>query len=253
MFEMSGKIALVTGAGSGIGAAIARTLAAAGARVFATDRNPATASETAEQIRSAGGRADSIELDVTNEDVCRLRAADVLAGGGRLDVLVNNAGIGHVGTMVSTVGTDLDDLYAVNVRGVFNVTKAFLPGMLARRSGAIVNMASVGGTVGIPDRLAYCTTKFAVVGLTKSMALDHAAEGIRVNCVCPGRVETAFVAARLREYPDPEQAYRQMSSTQAVGRMGRAEEIAAAVLYLASDEAAFVTGSALMIDGGWKG
>jgi NAD(P)-dependent dehydrogenase (short-subunit alcohol dehydrogenase family) len=103
------------------------------------------------------------------------------------------------------------------------------------------------------DRLAYCTTKFAVVGLTKSMALDHATSGIRVNCVCPGRVETAFVAARLREYADPAQAYQQMASSQAVGRMGRPEEIAAAVLYLASDEAAFVTGSAFMIDGGWKG
>jgi NAD(P)-dependent dehydrogenase (short-subunit alcohol dehydrogenase family) len=136
---------------------------------------------------------------------------------------------------------------------VFNVTKAFLPGMLERRAGVVVNMASVGGTVGIQDRLAYCTTKFAVVGLTKSMALDHARHGIRVNCICPGRVETPFVAARLREYPDPAEGFRQMSATQAVGRMGRPEEIAAAVLYLASDEAAFVTGSALMIDGGWKG
>jgi NAD(P)-dependent dehydrogenase (short-subunit alcohol dehydrogenase family) len=114
-------------------------------------------------------------------------------------------------------------------------------------------MASVGGIVGIRDRLAYCTTKFAVVGLTRSMALDHAAAGVRVNCICPGRVETPFVAARLREYADPEAAHRQMSSSQSVGRMGRPDEIAAAALYLASDEAAFVTGSALMIDGGWTG
>jgi NAD(P)-dependent dehydrogenase (short-subunit alcohol dehydrogenase family) len=114
-------------------------------------------------------------------------------------------------------------------------------------------MASIGGILGIRDRLAYCTTKFAVVGLTKSMALDHAADGVRVNCICPGRVETPFVAARLREYPDPERAYREMSSSQSVGRMGRPEEIAAAALYLVSDEAVFVTGSALIIDGGWKG
>jgi NAD(P)-dependent dehydrogenase (short-subunit alcohol dehydrogenase family) len=166
---------------------------------------------------------------------------------------VNNAGIGHVGTMVTTSGADLDRMYSVNVRGVFNVSKAFLPGMLERRSGCIVNLASVAGTVGLPDRLAYCTTKFAIVGLTKAMALDHATDGVRVNCICPGRVETPFVAARLREYPDPEQAYKQMASTQALGRMGRPDEIAAAALYLASDEAAFVTGSALMIDGGWKG
>jgi NAD(P)-dependent dehydrogenase (short-subunit alcohol dehydrogenase family) len=253
LFDLSGRIVLVTGAGSGIGAAIAATLAGAGARLFATDINPATAGATADRIRDTGGQAEALPLDVTNEEACAAVARTVLETAGRLDVLVNNAGIGHVGTMISTTGADLDALYAVNVRGVFNVTKVFLPGMLARRSGAIVNMASVGGTVGIVDRLAYCTTKFAVVGLTKSMALDHAKDGIRVNCICPGRVETPFVAERLKGYPDPEQAYRQMSSSQALGRMGRPEEIAAAALYLASDAAAFVTGSALMIDGGWKG
>jgi 2-keto-3-deoxy-L-fuconate dehydrogenase len=172
---------------------------------------------------------------------------------GRLDILVNNAGIGHVGTLVTTTGADLDRLYQVNVRGMFNVSKAFLPGMLERRRGSIVNMASVAGTVGIRDRLAYATTKFAVVGLTKCMALDHATEGVRVNCICPGRVQTPFVAARLKEYADPERAYREMSATQALGRMGTPEEIASAALYLASDEAAFVTGSALIIDGGWVG
>jgi NAD(P)-dependent dehydrogenase (short-subunit alcohol dehydrogenase family) len=157
-----------------------------------------------------------------------------------------------VGTIEQTAPEDLDRLYAVNVRGVFQVTKAFLPAMLTRGKGSIVNLASIGGIVGIRDRLAYCTTKFAVVGLTKAMALDHARQGIRVNCVCPGRVETPFVTARLREYPDPEAAYRDMASTQAVGRMASAEEIAGAILYLASDEAAFITGSALIIDGGWS-
>jgi NAD(P)-dependent dehydrogenase (short-subunit alcohol dehydrogenase family) len=138
------------------------------------------------------------------------------------------------------------------VRGVFNVTKAFLPAMVARKRGVIVNLASIGGVVGVRDRLAYCTTKFAVVGLTKSMALDHALDGIRINCICPGRVETPFVAARLKEYPDPEKAYQEMSATQAIGRMGKPEEIAAAALYLASDESAFVTGTAFLIDGGWS-
>ncbi len=250
MFRLTGKIALVTGAGSGIGAAIAETFAAAGARVFATDHNTATVQATADRIRAAGGAAEAFELDVTSEAHCASAVARV---GGPLDVLVNNAGIGHVGTLMTTRGEDLDRLYDVNVRGVFNVSKAFLPGMLERRRGAIINMASIGGTVGIRDRLAYCTTKFAIVGLTKTMALDHAAAAVRVNCICPGRVETPFVAARLREYPDPERAYREMSATQSVGRMGRPEEIAAAALYLASDEAAFVTGSALMIDGGWTG
>ena len=124
--------------------------------------------------------------------------------------------------------------------------------MLARRKGSIVNIASIGGIVGIRDRLAYCTTKFAVVGLTKSMALDHAIDGVRVNCICPARVETPFVSARLKEYPDPDAAYREMTATQPVGRMGRPDEIASAVLYLASDEATFITGSALIIDGGWS-
>ncbi|HXW07900.1 MAG TPA: SDR family NAD(P)-dependent oxidoreductase [Vicinamibacterales bacterium] len=252
-FDLSGRTALVTGAGSGIGAAIAETLASAGAFVFATDRDEASARATASRIQDSGGRAAPLALDVTDEEACGLAAAAVIGAAGHLDVLVNNAGIGHVGTMATTRGEDLDGLYAVNVRGVFNVTRAFIAGMLARRSGSIVNMASVAGTVGIPDRLAYCITKFAIVGLTKAMALDHAADNVRVNCICPGRVETPFVAARLREYPDPERAYRQMCSTQALGRMGRPDEIAAAALYLASDEAAFVTGSALMIDGGWKG
>lgn len=243
----------MTGAGSGIGAAIAETLAAAGARVFATDRDEATARATADRIVSRGEDARPLHLDVTDEESCRGAVEAVHEGNGRLDILVNNAGIGHVGTLVTTAGADLDRMYSVNVRGVFNVSKAFLQGMLERRSGSIVNLASVAGTVGLPDRLAYCTTKFAVVGLTKAMALDHATDGVRVNCICPGRVETPFVAARLREYPDPEKAYKQMASTQALGRMGRPEEIAAAALYLASDEAAFVTGSALMIDGGWKG
>jgi 2-keto-3-deoxy-L-fuconate dehydrogenase len=253
IFRLAGKIALVTGAGSGIGAAIADTLAAAGARVFATDRDLAKARVTGERIQRAGGRADSMALDVTDELACAHAVAAVTDTAGQLDILVNNAGIGHVGTLVTTSAADLDRLYQVNVRGVFNVSKAFLPGMLQRRSGSIVNMASVGGTIGIRDRIAYCTTKFAVVGLTKSMALDHAAEGVRVNCICPARVQTPFVAARLREYPDPERAFREMSATQAVGRMAKPEEIAAAALYLASDEASFVTGSALIIDGGWIG
>lgn len=253
MFSLSGKVALVTGAGSGIGAAIAETLASAGARVFATDRDASTATATAERIRRADGRAEAAPLDVVDEEACLAIAQMIVRESGAVDVLVNNAGLGHVGTLLTTEGADLDRLYQVNVRGIFNVTRACLPGMLARGAGSVINMASVGGTVGIRDRLAYCTTKFAVVGLTKSMALDHAASGVRVNCICPGRVETPFVAARLREYADPERASREMSSSQSLGRMGRPEEIAAAALYLASDEAAFVTGSALMIDGGWTG
>src|SRR3954454_9493486 len=251
MFRLDGKTAFVTGAGSGIGEATATALAAAGATVFVADRDPAGGERVVDAIRRSGGTAQFYGLDVTDESACPAAAAQVSAAAG-VDVLVNNAGVGHVGTILQAAGADLDRLYAVNVRGVFNVSKAFIGGMLARRSGSIVNIASIGGIVGIRDRLAYCTTKFAVVGLTKSMALDHASDGVRVNCICPARVETPFVSARLKEYPDPEKAYREMSATQAIGRMGRPDEIASAVLYLASDEATFITGSALIIDGGWS-
>ncbi len=252
MFSLRNKITLVTGAGSGIGAAIAETFSRAGAFVFVTDRDEMSGREAAEKIKARKAQAEFLAMDVTSEENCQRVAETVLSSQGRLDVLVNNAGIGHVGTMMQTTGADLDRLYAVNVRGVFNVTRVFLPHMLERKSGNIINLASIGGVVGVRDRLAYCTTKFAVAGLTRSMALDHARDRIRVNCICPGRVETAFVAARLAEYPDPEKARQEMSATQALGRMGKPEEIAAAALYLASDESAFVTGTEFIIDGGFS-
>ena len=252
MFTLENKIALVTGAGSGIGQSIAELFAKAGAFVFVADRDSQGGAETVRRIEKAGRNAQFVHLDVTNEEQCTNVAKGVHESHERLDILVNNAGVGHVGTMLQTSGADMDRLYSVNVRGIFNLTKAFLPGMLQRKSGNIINRASIGGIVGIRDRLAYCTTKFAVVGMTKSMALDHAAEGIRVNCICPGRVETPFVSARLKEYPDPQKAYQEMSSTQALGRMARPEEIASAALYLASDESAFITGTPFLIDGGWS-
>ncbi|MDX1418455.1 MAG: glucose 1-dehydrogenase [Rubricoccaceae bacterium] len=245
------RVTLVTGAGSGIGQAIARRYAEAGAAVWVTDRDDASGEATAAAIRDAGGDAVFHILDVTDEAACEAAARAVHDRHGRLDVLVNNAGVGHVGTLLETTGTDFDRMYAVNVRGVFNATRAFLPGMLARRSGVVLNLASIGGITGIKDRVAYCATKFAVVGMTKCLALDHAAEGLRAVAICPARVETPFVKQRLAEYPDPEAAYREMSATQPVGRMARPEEIAAAALYLASDEASFVTGVPFYIDGGW--
>lgn len=252
MFSLSGRIALITGAGSGIGAAIAGVFASAGAHVVVTDLQKEAGSATVSNIINSGGRAEFLPIDVSSESSAQKTAEQVLATHHQLDILVNNAGIGHVGTVAQTTAADLDRLYSVNVRGVFNVTKAFLPQMLERKRGNIINLASIGGVVGIRDRLAYCTTKFAVVGLTKSMALDHATDGVRVNCICPGRVETPFVTARLHEYPDPEKAYREMSATQALGRMAKPEEIAHAALYLASDESSFITGTAFLIDGGWS-
>jgi 2-keto-3-deoxy-L-fuconate dehydrogenase len=252
MFSLKDKVALVTGAGSGIGASIAGTFAAAGGHVFVADRDERSGRQVVESIAAAHGSAEFVALDVTDEAQCRAARAAVHGRFQRLDILVNNAGIGHVGTMLQTNGEDLDRIFGVNVRGVFNVTKAFLPGMVERRRGVIINMASIGGVVAVRDRLAYTTSKFAVVGMTKALALDHALDGVRVNCICPGRVETPFVKARLAEYPDPEKAYREMAATQAIGRMAQPEEIAAAALYLASDESAFVTGTDFIIDGGWS-
>jgi 2-keto-3-deoxy-L-fuconate dehydrogenase len=252
MFSLKNKITLVTGSGSGIGASIAEMFARAGAHVYVADRDAEGGSDTVARIKTTKASAEFLPLDVTSEEEAERARQTVHSSFGRLDVLVNNAGIGHVGTILQTSAADLDRLFAVNVRGVFNVTKAFLPGMIERKSGVVLNLASIGGVVAVRDRLAYCATKFAIVGLTKSIALDHALQGIRCNCICPGRVETPFVAARLKEYPDPEKAYKEMASTQAIGRMGKPEEIAAAALYLASDEAAFVTGSEFIIDGGWS-
>ncbi len=242
----------MTGAASGIGEAIARVFARAGAYVLVCDLDEEGGHRVAKSLRADGGAGEFVRLNVADAGECERVAAEVLAARGCVDVLVNNAGIGAVGTILEADPDDLLRLWSVNVDGVWNLSRALLPSMIASGGGAIINMASIGGVIGIRDRAAYCTTKFAVVGLTKSMALDHAAQGVRVNCICPGRVETPFVAARIAEYPDPQAAYAQMSATQALGRMARPEEIAAAALYLASEEAAFITGTAFLIDGGWS-
>jgi len=252
MFDLSGKISLVTGAASGIGEAAAHALAAAGAFVYVADIDEGNGSRVAEEIVNEGGQSEFIRLNVADQTECERVAENVQANRGRLDILVNNAGVGHVGTIRETTAADLDRLFAVNVRGMFNLTKAFIEGMIERQFGVVINTSSIGGILAIRERLAYCTTKFAVVGFTKCLALDHARQGIRANAICPGRVETPFVKARLAEYPDPQKAYEEMSATQAIGRMATPEEIAASVLYLASDEAAFITGTALEIDGGWS-
>lgn len=251
MFDLTGKVTLVTGAASGIGEAIAHTFAKSGAFVYVADLDETNSDRVANEITNDGGKASPLKLNVADHQDC-INAANVVHGKhGKLDILVNNAGIGHVGTILETTSEDLDRLHAVNVRGMFDLTKAFIPKMIESKYGVIVNMSSVGGVAAVKDRIAYCTTKFAVVGFTKCLALDHALDGIRANCICPGRVETPFVKARINEYPDPEKAYREMAATQAVGRMGTPEEIAAAALYLVSDEAAFVTGTALLIEGGF--
>jgi NAD(P)-dependent dehydrogenase (short-subunit alcohol dehydrogenase family) len=251
MFDLTGKTSLVTGAASGIGEAIAHALANAGAFVYVSDIDAANGERVAAEIKRSGRSAAFLSLNVAKPADCTAARDKVLSEHGKLDILVNNAGLGHVGTVLTTEGSDLDRLFAVNVRGMFDLTKVFMASMIERKCGVIVNIASIGGILAIRDRIAYCTTKFAVVGFTKCIALDHALDGILANAVCPGRVETPFVKSRLAEYADPGAAYREMASTQAIGRMGKPEEIAAAVLFLASDEAEFITGTALETDGGW--
>ncbi len=247
MFSLRDKTALVTGAGSGIGQAIAQLFARLGATVWVVDRDEAAGRATVQAITAEKGAAQFALLDVSDPVAVAALAQQAPA----LDILVNNAGIGHVGGLLVTEAADLDRLHAVNVRGPFNLCKAFVPAMLGRRRGSVINLASVSGLIAVRERLAYNVTKHAVVGLTKSLALDHSHTGVRFNAICPGRVETPFVQSRIAEYPDPAAAYREMSATQLTGRMATSAEIAAAALYLAADESAMVTGSNLVIDGGW--
>jgi 2-keto-3-deoxy-L-fuconate dehydrogenase len=252
MFSLKNKTAFVTGAASGIGAAIARALAQAGATVWVADLDEKGGAAVVDEIIAAGGHARFLRLDITRETEI---AAAVKAVAGPLDILVNNAGVGCVGNAMQTPPAEFDRLMQVNVRGTFLVTQAFLPAMLAAGRGSVINLASIAGIVAVRERFAYTTTKFAVVGMTKSLALDHSAAGVRFNAICPCRVETPWVQKRLDEYTDAAEraaAKSDMAETQLAGRMAQPEEIAAAALYLASDEAAMVTGSTLMIDSGWS-
>jgi 2-keto-3-deoxy-L-fuconate dehydrogenase len=251
MFNLKNKIAVITGAGSGIGAAIAIGMAQHGAKVYIAERDEKSGRAVAEQITAGGGLAAFVLLDVSDEAACRAAAKQIGDEGRPVDILVNNAGIGAVGNVLNTKEEDLDRLWRVNVKGVMYMTQSFLPAMVERKIGSIVNIASIGGVVGVKDRFAYCATKFAVVGMTKCVAIDFAESRVRCNAICPGRVETPWVSQRISEYPDPKKAYEEMAATQALRRMGTPEEVAAAAVYLASDEAAFVTGSALILDGGW--
>jgi NAD(P)-dependent dehydrogenase (short-subunit alcohol dehydrogenase family) len=255
MFRLDKKIAFVTGAGSGIGEQIARLFAQQGAHVILNDIRVDAAERVASEIRAAVGSTRTQQLDVAEESQVKAAIERVAATEGRLDILVNNAGVSHVGTVLETSLEDWERVMSVNARGVFLCAREGVRQMLAQSpvGGVIINMSSVAATIGIDRRLAYSASKGAVLALTRSIAIDFVTQGIRCNAICPGTVQTPFVEGYLaRNFAGHEDEVRQqLHARQPIGRMGRPDEIAYAALYLASDEAAFVTGSTLVIDGGW--
>jgi 2-keto-3-deoxy-L-fuconate dehydrogenase len=255
MFRLDGKRALITGAGSGIGAAIARLFAEQGAQVIVADVQADAADRVTASIADQGGAAYALVLDVADEVQVRAAFDRVANQHGRLDILVNNAGVSHVGNILETSLEDWERVLRVNARGVFLCARDAVRLMLQQepQSGVIINMSSAAALIGIERRLPYSASKGAVLAMTRSIAMDFVDQGIRCNAICPGTVHTPFVEGYIkRSFPGQEDAVRQtLHARQPIGRMGRPEEIAAAALYLASDEAAFVTGSALVIDGGW--
>jgi len=256
-FSLHGKTAIVTGAASGIGFEVARVLASSGAHVHILDLCQTQIDAAIANISSSHGGAAAVghACDVTDGAAVDAVFASLAKASGRIDVLVNNAGISAVGDVLSCTATDLDRVYAVNVKGVFHCLKAGVRHMIADgKGGAIVNLASIASVHGLADRFAYSATKGAVLTMTYSVATDYVKHGIRCNAVCPGRVHTPFVDGYLKKhYPGSEAAmFAKLSSWQPLGRMGRPDEIAHLILYLVSDEAEFVTGAAVPIDGGRK-
>ena len=252
MFSLMGKTAVVTGAGSGIGQAIAIALARQGAFVNVLDINDHTAEETVEQIRSTGCQAEGIKCDVSNH----VQVQEIFNKLGRdrdgLDCLVNNAGIAHVGNITNTSDEDFDRVMSVNLKGVFNCLKGGVRQMLNSGGGAIVNIASTVATMAINDRLAYSTSKGGVLAMTYSVAKDHLNDSIRCNAILPGRIHTPFVDGFIAEnYPNNQaEMFKKLADYQPVGRMGKPEEVAAMAVFLCSDEASFITGAPFPVDGG---
>jgi 2-keto-3-deoxy-L-fuconate dehydrogenase len=249
MFRLDGKIAAVTGSGSGIGRAVALLFAKQGATVHLIDLNADAIQGTEEEIQKANGVAVSQPCDVTSQQMVK----EVFHQIGKIDILVNSAGVSHVGNVESTSEEDFDRLYNVNVKGVYNCLRAGVSMMKKNGGGVILNLASIANNVGLADRFAYSMSKGAVFAMTLSVAKDYIKDGIRCNCISPARVHTPFVDGFLaKNYPGKEQEmFEKLSRSQPIGRMAKPEEIAHLILYLCSDEASFITGCDYPIDGGF--
>jgi NAD(P)-dependent dehydrogenase (short-subunit alcohol dehydrogenase family) len=251
---LDGKTALITGAGSGIGREIALLFAKQGANVVVADINVEGANRVAKEITDAEGQAIALTLDVASQQSANDAVAEIVSRYRRLEILVNNAGIGLVGNVVETGEEDFDRLIAVNIKGVYNCTKAAVTQMLAQdpKGGSIVNLGSVAGMVAVTRRFAYSATKGSVLSMTQSTAMDYVDQSIRCNAISPGTVESPFVESYLQRFHagEVEETRKQLHARQPLGRMGRPDEIAPLALYLASDEASYVTGANMVIDGG---
>lgn len=248
---MNKKNILVTGGASGIGLAISRRFAQEGAHVYILDFNADSGENVALDLRSQGFSVSFLQADVSNQQQIR----DVVGKiSGNIDVLINNAGVSHVGNLENTIESELDRLYSVNIKGVYNCSQAVIGRMKEQGGGVIINMASVAATVGIPDRFAYSMTKGAVLTMTLSMARDYVDDKIRVNAISPARVHTPFVDGYIaKTYPGREQEmFDKLAATQPIGRMGIPEEVANMAFFLASDQAEFLTGADYLVDGGFS-
>src|SRR6266567_5444139 len=250
-FRLDGKVAVITGGGSGIGRAIALKFAANGAEVRILDISQKDAEAVAAEIASAGGRASAHACDVSNQQQVGSTFSEI-AQQGNLHILVNNAGVSHIGNAESTSEEDFDRVLRVNVKGIYNCIHAAV-GYMKAGGGVILNMASIAGSAGLADRFAYSTSKGAVIAMTYSVARDYIAYNIRCNCISPARVHTPFVDGYLRKtYPGREQEmYDKLAKTQPIGRMGEPEEVASLALFLCSDAASFITGTDYLLDGGF--
>ena len=249
MFSLENKVAVITGGGSGIGKAIAKLFAKQKAAVHIIELNTETANETADEIKGVGGNVNVHACNVASQK----EVVDIFNRIGAINILVNNAGIAHIGKADTTKEEDFDRVISVNVKGVYNCIHAVIPLMKKAGGGCIINMASIAALVGIPDRFVYSTAKGAVLAMTLSVAKDYIADNIRCNSISPARVHTPFVDGFLKNnYPGKEaEMFDKLSKTQPIGRMGTPEEVAALALYLCSDEASFITGCDYPIDGGF--